>query len=52
VFTGPGLEWLDFDDTHPYGDRSALFHGLSDHMPMVARCFVAPPPPHGEPDVG
>ncbi|MGD0675294.1 MAG: endonuclease/exonuclease/phosphatase family protein [Polyangiaceae bacterium] len=41
VFTGVGLRWLDFDDTHPYGDRSALFHGLSDHMPMVARCRVA-----------
>jgi endonuclease/exonuclease/phosphatase family metal-dependent hydrolase len=42
VFTGPGLKWLDFDGTHPYGDRTAVFHGLSDHMPMVARCRVAP----------
>jgi endonuclease/exonuclease/phosphatase family metal-dependent hydrolase len=42
VFTGPGLKWLDFDGTHPYGDRTAAFHGLSDHMPMVARCRVAP----------
>ena len=41
VFTGGGLRWLDFDDTHPFGDRTALFHGLSDHMPMVARCRVA-----------
>jgi endonuclease/exonuclease/phosphatase family metal-dependent hydrolase len=41
VFTGPGLRWLDFDDTHPFGDRRAPFHGLSDHMPMVARCRVA-----------
>jgi endonuclease/exonuclease/phosphatase family metal-dependent hydrolase len=40
VFTGPGLKWLDFDGTHPYGDRTAGFHGLSDHMPMVGRCCV------------
>jgi endonuclease/exonuclease/phosphatase family metal-dependent hydrolase len=40
VFAGKGLRWLDFDDTHPYGDRTAPFHGLSDHMPMVARCRV------------
>ncbi|MCL2448215.1 MAG: endonuclease/exonuclease/phosphatase family protein [Polyangiaceae bacterium] len=40
VFTGPGLTWLDFDDTHPFGDRTAAFHGLSDHMPLVARCRV------------
>lgn len=40
VFTGRGLRWIDFDETHPYGDRTARFHGLSDHMPMVARCRV------------
>jgi endonuclease/exonuclease/phosphatase family metal-dependent hydrolase len=40
VFTGGGLRWVDFDDTHPYGDRTTPFHGLSDHMPMVARCRV------------
>jgi endonuclease/exonuclease/phosphatase family metal-dependent hydrolase len=38
VFAGSGLRWLDFDDTHPFGDRDAPFHGLSDHVPMVARC--------------
>ncbi|HEY3820424.1 MAG TPA: endonuclease/exonuclease/phosphatase family protein [Polyangiaceae bacterium] len=41
VFTGRGIRWLDFDETHPYGDRTAAFHGLSDHMPMVGRCRVA-----------
>jgi endonuclease/exonuclease/phosphatase family metal-dependent hydrolase len=41
VFGGAGLRWLDFDDTHPFGDRSAPFHGLSDHVPMVARCRPA-----------
>ncbi len=40
VFSGRGLRWLDFDDTHPFGDRTAAFHGLSDHMPMVGRCRV------------
>lgn len=37
VFSGRGVKWLDFDDTHPFGDREARFHGLSDHMPMVGR---------------
>jgi endonuclease/exonuclease/phosphatase family metal-dependent hydrolase len=41
VFTGAGLRWLDFDDTHPFGDATAPFHGLSDHVPMVARCRLA-----------
>jgi endonuclease/exonuclease/phosphatase family metal-dependent hydrolase len=50
VFGGAGLRWLDFDDTHPFGDPTARFYGLSDHMPLVARCRVARttsvPPPH------
>ena len=41
VFGGAALRWLDFEDTHPFGDPSAAFHGLSDHMPIVARCHVA-----------
>ena len=41
VFGGAGLRWLDFDGTHPFGDRTAPFHGLSDHVPMVARCRPA-----------
>ncbi len=40
VFTGPGLRWVDFDESHPYGERSARFHGLSDHVPLVGRCRV------------
>ncbi len=40
VFAGPGLRWLDFDDTHPFGDRAAPFYGLSDHVPVVARCRI------------
>jgi endonuclease/exonuclease/phosphatase family metal-dependent hydrolase len=41
VFAGRGLRWLDFEETHPFGDKMARFHGLSDHMPMVGRCRVA-----------
>lgn len=40
VFAGRSLRWLDFDETHPFGDRKAAFYGLSDHMPMVARCRI------------
>ncbi|MGO9835433.1 MAG: endonuclease/exonuclease/phosphatase family protein [Polyangiaceae bacterium] len=40
VFCGRGLKWVDFDDTCVFGDRTARFHGLSDHMPMVGRCRV------------
>jgi endonuclease/exonuclease/phosphatase family metal-dependent hydrolase len=40
VFAGRGMRWIDFDDTHPFGDRTTPFHGLSDHMPMVARCRI------------
>lgn len=40
VLSGPGLEWIDFDETHPFGDRTSAFHGLSDHMPIIGRCRV------------
>ena len=40
VFAGPGLKWLDFDDTHAFGDPTSPFHGLSDHVPLVGRCRV------------
>jgi endonuclease/exonuclease/phosphatase family metal-dependent hydrolase len=38
IFSGSGLRWVDFEGTHPFGDRKAIFHGLSDHMPLIARC--------------
>ncbi|HEY4011834.1 MAG TPA: endonuclease/exonuclease/phosphatase family protein [Polyangiaceae bacterium] len=41
VFTGRGIRWLDFEETNPFGDRTARFYGMSDHMPMVGRCRVA-----------
>jgi endonuclease/exonuclease/phosphatase family metal-dependent hydrolase len=41
IFTGPALRWIDFDETHAFGDRSASFHGLSDHMPLIGRCRIS-----------
>jgi hypothetical protein len=40
VLSGRGIDWLDFDESHPFGDTTSLFHGLSDHVPLVARCRV------------
>jgi endonuclease/exonuclease/phosphatase family metal-dependent hydrolase len=40
VFSGPGLEWLDFEGSHPFGLRGGLFHGLSDHVPIIGTCRV------------
>lgn len=40
MFAGPGLKWVDFEDTHPFGDHEGRWHGLSDHVPIVGR-FVA-----------
>ena len=36
---GP-IEWLDFDETHTFGLQGGRFHGLSDHVPLVARCRI------------
>ncbi|HEX2568655.1 MAG TPA: endonuclease/exonuclease/phosphatase family protein [Polyangia bacterium] len=44
VFTGPGIEWIDFEGSEPYGSRSSPFYGLSDHVPLIARCRI----PDGE----
>lgn len=40
VFGGNALRWLDFDGTHPFGDRTSPFHGLSDHVPLLGRCRI------------
>jgi endonuclease/exonuclease/phosphatase family metal-dependent hydrolase len=37
VFAGAGVRFLDFEDTHPFGDKTGAFHGLSDHAPLIAR---------------
>ncbi|PTL79952.1 endonuclease/exonuclease/phosphatase family protein [Vitiosangium sp. GDMCC 1.1324] len=57
IFSGSGVRWLDADETRPFGDTRSRFHGLSDHMPLVARFQLEPPavraeppaPPLGEP---
>jgi endonuclease/exonuclease/phosphatase family metal-dependent hydrolase len=41
IFTGPLLKWVDFDQTHAFGDRSCSFYGLSDHTPLIGRCRIA-----------
>ena len=41
VLSGRGLEWVDFDDSHPFGDRTSPFHGLSDHAPLIGRFRIA-----------
>jgi endonuclease/exonuclease/phosphatase family metal-dependent hydrolase len=39
VYSSEGLEWLDFAGSHAFGDRGP-FAGLSDHVPLIARCRV------------
>jgi endonuclease/exonuclease/phosphatase family metal-dependent hydrolase len=43
VFGSAGVRWLDMQDTRPFGDLQSPFHGLSDHMPLIAR-FALPAP--------
>lgn len=40
IFTGRGLEPLDFADTHPFGVEGR-WHGLSDHVPLLGRFRLA-----------
>jgi len=40
VYSSSSLEWLDFAETHAFGKRGA-FAGLSDHVPLIARCRIA-----------
>jgi len=37
LFSGGPLSWVDLDDTRRFGDRQNPFHGLSDHVPLIAR---------------
>jgi hypothetical protein len=37
IFSGGPLHWLDMNDTAPFGDPTCRFHGLSDHVPLIAR---------------
>jgi endonuclease/exonuclease/phosphatase family metal-dependent hydrolase len=42
IFSSKGIRWLDVDGTQPFGDPSSRFHGLSDHMPLIARFELEP----------
>jgi endonuclease/exonuclease/phosphatase family metal-dependent hydrolase len=42
ILTGSGIDWLDFEESHAFGDRTSMFHGLSDHMPLIGRCTTHP----------
>ncbi|HVE87112.1 MAG TPA: endonuclease/exonuclease/phosphatase family protein, partial [Myxococcales bacterium] len=35
LFSGGKVKWLDLQDTRPFGDAGGLFHGLSDHVPLL-----------------
>jgi endonuclease/exonuclease/phosphatase family metal-dependent hydrolase len=35
LFSGPALEWRDFDGTHKFGQKTGMFRGLSDHVPIL-----------------
>jgi endonuclease/exonuclease/phosphatase family metal-dependent hydrolase len=37
MFVSPDVEAVDVVDSHRFGDRLGRFHGLSDHVPLVAR---------------
>ena len=49
IFSSPSVRWLDAEDTRSFGDPTSRFHGLSDHMPLIARFELAPPAPRLEP---
>ena len=40
VFSGPALEWRDFDGTHKFGQKNGMFRGLSDHVPILGSFVV------------
>jgi len=44
LFGGNGIRWVDLAGTEPFG--SGPFHGLSDHVPLIAR-FEPPPASKG-----
>jgi endonuclease/exonuclease/phosphatase family metal-dependent hydrolase len=48
VYSSERVEWLDFAGTHPFGHKGA-FAGLSDHVPLIARCRLSPGARAGSP---
>ncbi|MBI4816477.1 MAG: endonuclease/exonuclease/phosphatase family protein [Deltaproteobacteria bacterium] len=41
MFLGRGLVCRDIEGTHPFGQRDGLWHGLSDHVPVLGRFTTA-----------
>ncbi len=37
LFAGGPVSWLDLQGTAPFGDPNGSFHGMSDHVPLIAR---------------
>lgn len=37
LFGASSVQWLDLEGTRPFGDAESDFHGLSDHVPLIAR---------------
>jgi endonuclease/exonuclease/phosphatase family metal-dependent hydrolase len=40
VFSSAGIQWLDFDASHAFGERGS-YDGISDHVPKIGRLRVA-----------
>lgn len=36
LFAGGSMGFLDLAETHDFGDEKGRFHGLSDHVPLIA----------------
>jgi endonuclease/exonuclease/phosphatase family metal-dependent hydrolase len=37
LFSGGGVRWVDLDGSCAFGDEKGLFHGMSDHVPLIGR---------------
>ncbi len=38
---GRGVDFINVDDTHAFGDKRSVFFGLSDHVPLISAFDVA-----------
>jgi endonuclease/exonuclease/phosphatase family metal-dependent hydrolase len=41
LFSSANVQWIDLDQTSPFGEAGSPFHGLSDHVPLIGRFDVA-----------
>ena len=37
IFSSGDIRWKNMKNTHRFGDRASPFHGLSDHIPLIAQ---------------